>query len=140
MFDKMLLLSQGRDMYHGDVGQSVEYFAGCNYACPENFNPADYFLDILSPDARNAELEDESQKRIDRLATLWHEQASKHLVALNGAKVCESWDVVLEIWLYLCSMVAIVPIDCCITKSSSSSSIPYNNTYILRKHHTNNNP
>ena len=42
--------------------------------------------------------------------------------------------------LYLCYITVIFPIDCCITKPWSSSTIPYNNTIITHNHHTHNNP
>ena len=38
------------------------------------------------------------------------------------------------------TIVVIFPTDCCITKPWSSSTIPFNNTSIAWKHHTNNNP
>ena len=57
MFDRLLILSEGSTMYFGDAKNAVAYFSsvGCN--CPSNFNPPDFFLDLLSPDNRNANSE-----------------------------------------------------------------------------------
>ena len=46
-FQKLLILAQGQAVYFGPVANSVSYFAGLGYACPQYCNPSDYFLDIL---------------------------------------------------------------------------------------------
>ena len=71
MFDKLLLLSEGRCAYFGGCLASVDYFAALEYICPESFNPSDYFLDILSPDNRSPEAEEESRNRIQFLTDNW---------------------------------------------------------------------
>jgi len=71
MFDRLLILSEGYTMYFGDAKNAVSHFSsvGCN--CPSNFNPPDFFLDLLSPDNRNANSEAESRNRIKFLAGEW---------------------------------------------------------------------
>ena len=71
MFDKLLLLSEGRTMYMGPSSNVVDYFHSIGYSCPENFNPSDFCLDLLSPDARSKELYEESSSRIVEIANLW---------------------------------------------------------------------
>lgn len=71
MFDKLLLLSEGRVVYMGDAGDAAKYFGKVGFPPPKFFNPADYFLDILSPDSRSTELESQSSKRILSLSDLW---------------------------------------------------------------------
>ena len=71
MFDKLLLLSEGRCAYFGGCLTSVDYFAALEYICPVSFNPSDYFLDILSPDNRSPEAEEESRNRIQFLSDNW---------------------------------------------------------------------
>jgi ABC-type multidrug transport system ATPase subunit/ABC-type multidrug transport system permease subunit len=68
MFDQLLVLSEGNCMYFGATEQAVGYFASLGHQCPEHFNPADYLLDLLSPDNRSPELERETHQRITSIA------------------------------------------------------------------------
>ncbi|KAL0477703.1 ATP-binding cassette, subfamily G [Acrasis kona] len=48
-FDKLLLLARGRVAYIGDAGKTaVDYFASLGYKCPNDYNPAEYFIDLVS--------------------------------------------------------------------------------------------
>jgi ABC-type multidrug transport system ATPase subunit len=76
MFDRMLVLSEGRTMFFGPAGEAVRHFAACGYPCPEAFNPSDYFLDLLSPDNRTPETEAATRNRIRALGDAWE---AKHL-------------------------------------------------------------
>lgn len=71
MFDRLFLISQGRTIYSGIAGEAVAYFSEYGHECPQLYNPADFFLDVTSPDFRNEALEQTSLERIDRLATAW---------------------------------------------------------------------
>lgn len=44
LFDDLLLLGEGRVLYHGPVADAVAYFAALHFACPQYTNPADYFF------------------------------------------------------------------------------------------------
>ncbi|KAF7455694.1 ABC-2 type transporter family protein [Cryptosporidium felis] len=48
-FDEILLLSKGEVVYHGPSKSSIDYFASIGHPVPENYNPTDYFLDLLVP-------------------------------------------------------------------------------------------
>lgn len=48
MFDRLMLLAQGKTLYFNDANRSVEYFAKIGYQIPELSNPADYFMSIMS--------------------------------------------------------------------------------------------
>lgn len=74
MFDKLMLLSEGRTMYFGDAKLAVEHFSKFGHVCPESFNPSDFFLDLLSPDNRFADSEQESANRIKYLGDVWEQQ------------------------------------------------------------------
>jgi energy-coupling factor transporter ATP-binding protein EcfA2 len=50
MFDKLLLLSEGRSMFLGKATDAVLHFERLGHKSPPFFNPSDFFLDILSPD------------------------------------------------------------------------------------------
>jgi len=71
MFDKLLLLSEGKCVFYGDASASIKYFTEQGHECPTTFNPADYFLDVVSPDFRTKELEVESMDRIKKLCKTW---------------------------------------------------------------------
>ena len=84
MFDLLLLLSEGRIMYFGPAVEAVKYFSAANFVCPDNFNPADFFLDVVSMDYRSPEEEASSRRRIQLLGDLFinegHSLTSRHSV------------------------------------------------------------
>jgi len=47
-FDKLLLMAEGQTAYLGDAKDCKSFFAGANYPCPEDFNPADHFVQTLA--------------------------------------------------------------------------------------------
>ena len=48
MLDDLLLLADGRVVYHGPAAEAVAYFAALGYPCPMYTNPADFFfLELL---------------------------------------------------------------------------------------------
>jgi ATP-binding cassette, subfamily G (WHITE), eye pigment precursor transporter len=79
MFDRLLLLSEGRTMYSGVARDAVDYFATGGFNCQQFYNPSDFFLDILSPDNRSPELEKASSERILMLGDAWAERVSRDL-------------------------------------------------------------
>ena len=50
LFDRLLLLASGSVIYSGDAAKAVDYFAKHGHACPVHYNPADYFIDLVSVD------------------------------------------------------------------------------------------
>ena len=71
LFDKLILLAQGKVIYLGKAKEAVEYFSNINFKCPLNYNPAEYFINILSKESMLSEdymglddkkLEDEETK------------------------------------------------------------------------------
>ncbi len=71
MFDRLLLLSEGRTIYEGSAAESSEYFRSRGFPCPELFNPSDFYLDLTSPDTRTEASRYESAARIKQLDDLW---------------------------------------------------------------------
>eukprot|EP00123_Amoebidium_parasiticum_P015951 comp23216_c2_seq1/m.37804 comp23216_c2_seq1/g.37804 ORF comp23216_c2_seq1/g.37804 comp23216_c2_seq1/m.37804 type:complete len:1009 (-) comp23216_c2_seq1:257-3283(-) len=47
LFDKLLLLSKGDMVYFGPADQSLDHFAKVGFQCPNNYNPADYLIDMI---------------------------------------------------------------------------------------------
>ena len=71
MFDKILLLAQGKAVFFGDLEDCLQHFTSLGYPCPEMENPADFFLDLISVDARSEEARVESQTRVDKFIAAW---------------------------------------------------------------------
>lgn len=63
-------------MYFGPASDAVPYFAGLHFRSPAHFNPADFFLDLLSIDPRSPEREVSTQARVKYLGDKYEEQAS----------------------------------------------------------------
>ena len=65
LFDEIVLLSKGNLVYMGPSGDdALKYFAAKGYVCPAYFNPADFFLDLVSIDTRSSSSEQKSKARI----------------------------------------------------------------------------
>jgi ABC-type multidrug transport system ATPase subunit len=71
MFDRLLILSEGKVMYMGPASEAVNYFSEAGHICPDNFNPSDFFLDLLSPDHRSKEADEMTSNRINHLGHTW---------------------------------------------------------------------
>ena len=48
MFDRLMLLANGKTLFFNDAKLSVDYFAKIGFQTPELTNPADYFMSIMS--------------------------------------------------------------------------------------------
>ncbi|KAK7111238.1 protein white-like [Littorina saxatilis] len=48
MFDRVLLLAEGRVAFMGESARAVEFFRSLKYTCPNNFNPADFYILTLA--------------------------------------------------------------------------------------------
>ncbi|KAK7739860.1 FAD-dependent urate hydroxylase [Cytospora paraplurivora] len=46
LFDRLVLLAQGRPVYSGPFAQCQDYFDHIGYPCPPGFNIADYLVDL----------------------------------------------------------------------------------------------
>ncbi|ODM89457.1 Protein white, partial [Orchesella cincta] len=55
LFDKLLLLSEGRVAYFGGAQEAPAYFSSIGYPCPETYNPADFYIQTLAIRPGNVE-------------------------------------------------------------------------------------
>jgi len=67
LFDDIVVLSEGRVMYFGAASRMVQYFSELGHIMPENYNPADFVLDLVSVDQRSTTAEAATKKRMDDL-------------------------------------------------------------------------
>jgi ABC-2 type transporter len=67
-FGNVLLLAKGGEVvYSGKANQMLPYFADLGYTCPSTTNPADFALDLVSVDLREAKSELSTQKKVAEL-------------------------------------------------------------------------
>ncbi|KAG8885259.1 hypothetical protein FRB97_001705 [Tulasnella sp. 331] len=83
LFDKLLLLGQGRTMYSGPSDRLSHYLAhGLNHPVPQHGNPADHALELVNtefmPDT------DQRHTHVDNLATAWSTYATTHSAELGA--------------------------------------------------------
>jgi len=89
MFDKLCLLSEGRIVFFGPAsgeGSAIEHFGSLGFEVPNHFNPADFFLDVLSVDYRSHEAEVTTKRRIHSMADTWDKAAAEQMKSIEDAK------------------------------------------------------
>lgn len=52
LFDNLLLLSHGEMVYYGSVREACEYFTELGHECPNDYNPADYLIDLVTMNSK----------------------------------------------------------------------------------------
>lgn len=50
MFDDLVVMSEGRVMYHGPAGKVRNHLRSKGYAMPADTNPAEFAIDLVSID------------------------------------------------------------------------------------------
>ena len=48
MFDKVLLMAEGRTAFLGHVSSANKFLESCGYPCPAHYNPADHWVETLA--------------------------------------------------------------------------------------------
>ncbi|KAA8644032.1 putative ABC transporter [Aspergillus tanneri] len=71
LFDKLLLLSEGKTCYFGPVPAVPSYFDSIGLPIPSNTNPAEYLLDIVSSDFTV------HQSQADRVQSAWTQSTER---------------------------------------------------------------
>eukprot|EP00122_Pirum_gemmata_P008882 Pgem_evm1s8201 len=56
MFDHLILLSEGRPVYNGPVKDACAHFSKLGYPALQFTNPADHFLDVITPNCAGSDL------------------------------------------------------------------------------------
>ena len=70
MLDSLILMAHGGlVIYHGKASEAVSYFAKLGYACPEETNPAEFLLDLVSIDSEDPREATKDELRISSLAS-----------------------------------------------------------------------
>jgi len=66
-FDDLVLMSEGACVYAGPADGAVPHFASLGHACPPSYNPADFFIDLVSIDFTSPETEAATRGRLEAL-------------------------------------------------------------------------
>jgi len=70
LFDDLLLLSEGKQMYYGEINKVRGYMANLGYKAPNEMGTAEHVLDCISLDMdEQGDPLQESEDRLDNLAT-----------------------------------------------------------------------
>ena len=77
LFDKILLLSKGHCVFYGSMEEGLSYFQEIGFPCPENTNPCNHFIDLITIDLRTDAKQQSSEERINKLIDSWRQQATK---------------------------------------------------------------
>ena len=70
--DKLLLLAEGSTAYFGKAADAKKFFSSINFSCPEDYNPADYFIQTL---AIVPGREDECREQVEKICEKYDESA-----------------------------------------------------------------
>eukprot|EP00928_Gymnodinium_smaydae_P086947 TRINITY_DN7132_c0_g3_i1.p1 TRINITY_DN7132_c0_g3~~TRINITY_DN7132_c0_g3_i1.p1 ORF type:complete len:650 (+),score=131.60 TRINITY_DN7132_c0_g3_i1:69-1952(+) len=75
LFSSIYLLAAGKPVYAGQADVATKYFEDLGHTLPPNFNPADFFIDLVSIDQRDSEAEVQTSKRLAALHDAWASKA-----------------------------------------------------------------
>mmetsp|Transcript_12998 Transcript_12998/g.40025 ORF Transcript_12998/g.40025 Transcript_12998/m.40025 type:complete len:644 (+) Transcript_12998:133-2064(+) len=70
LFDRLLLLRAGEAVYYGFANETVKHFAAAGYSCPFGYNPADFFMALIT-DVEDGEPEHQPDDVLDALNARW---------------------------------------------------------------------
>ena len=71
LFDDLVLMVNGKIVYCGEAERAMGYFALLGHMCPDHYNPAEYFADLISLDTSSPDALQLSEKRIEQLVREW---------------------------------------------------------------------
>ncbi|QDZ25382.1 ABC-2 type transporter [Chloropicon primus] len=69
--DVLLLAPGGRTCFMGPAREAVAHFGRLGFVCKQNFNPAEFLVDLVSIDTSSEEAERKSWKRVEHLSEVW---------------------------------------------------------------------
>eukprot|EP01103_Thecamoeba_quadrilineata_P018866 TRINITY_DN7420_c0_g1_i1.p1 TRINITY_DN7420_c0_g1~~TRINITY_DN7420_c0_g1_i1.p1 ORF type:complete len:656 (-),score=111.76 TRINITY_DN7420_c0_g1_i1:206-2122(-) len=97
LFDKLLLMANGEVIYFGPPKAAIGYFSSLGHPCPKRMNPADYFIDVITPDNRTPETAATKLVQINGLIKSWN-QNKEYFQDFNekGMKIDNTLRVVSE--------------------------------------------
>jgi ABC-type multidrug transport system permease subunit len=73
LIDNIILISEGQIVYCGPTDRASYYFGDIGFQMGNNFNPADFYLDLIALNYTSTELLEESKSRLNYFVTKWNE-------------------------------------------------------------------
>ncbi len=89
LFDRLILLAQGKTVYSGPFAQCQEYFDGIGYACPPGFNIADYLVDLTMHAGNSAAFDDGSLINDEASVGPSSTHAVKSIASISGVSTAD---------------------------------------------------
>jgi hypothetical protein len=87
LFDKLLLLSEGKTCYYGTVRDVPSYFGGIGYPVPTQTNPAEFVLDIVSSDFVSDKAS--AQDEVEKIKSAWEQSPESSRLKQQSAELFE---------------------------------------------------
>jgi len=83
LFGNLVVLAEGRLAYFGSAQKVMEHFSAIGYACPPQFNPAEYVIQVTSIDTSSAEAEQQSREGLRKI----HDEGAKTVTLARQVSV-----------------------------------------------------
>ena len=77
MFDRILLMAEGRTAYLGPINDCLHFFSNQGLPCPANYNPADFYIFTL---AISPGKEVESRQKVDYICDAYEASEARRNV------------------------------------------------------------
>ena len=90
LFDDILLLAEGQVVYFGPRTRVLTYFSGLGYSCPDNTNPSEFLIDLVSYNSSTVASIEESKQRIYNLITSYKAHTSSTLSQFSSTDLSAS--------------------------------------------------
>ncbi|KAI1329767.1 hypothetical protein F5Y16DRAFT_81260 [Xylariaceae sp. FL0255] len=94
LFDRLILLAQGKTVYSGPFIQCQEYFDQVGYACPPGFNIADYLVDLTMHASSAGPFDDGSLMNDTGSIGPSSTQAVKSIASISGNSTAEEGSII----------------------------------------------
>ena len=89
LFDRLILLAQGKTVYSGPFSQCQDYFDQIGYSCPPGFNIADYLVDLTMHAGNTAAFDDGSIINDEASVGPSSTHAVKSIPSIAGTSIAE---------------------------------------------------
>ena len=99
LFDDLLLMADGKAIYHGRAIDAVDYFKGHGFECPETYTPTDYFMMLMQSADTKPTLIANWEKHLEtcKLGVPWTAQLdSRTMCVLDSRGKCVDQDPILQ--------------------------------------------
>ena len=95
LFDKLLLMAEGRVAFLGTTEQATEFFNSLNAPCPTNYNPADFYVQLLAiVPGKELESRDTIRRICDSYATNRLAKVTENFINENGKNMLARLDAI----------------------------------------------